>query len=157
MTDKSNGIVVSWVRDLEDDSRYKFETKTKHISHHKKLADLPIVANGLKGITDLRNLKVLLEGEVYDEYCDTQGNFVFKGEYLAEITEDDPKQVRNAATATQADLLAIINKMNVQMEDKSKITLQELQKKFTEPKLTEKVRMRSFGGPDSNRFWTSTP
>ena len=105
LSDGSSVIAVSRVRDLDEDVRYSFDNKHKLILHHKfmelfkKLSEVPIIKSGLKDFSTLRNLKITLEGKLFDEYCDKAGNFVFRGDYLNKILEDDAVQVRSAAVS----------------------------------------------------------
>lgn len=136
MQGDTTGVAVTWVEDIDAGVRYKFE-KNRHVSYHKKLMEMPIIKNGVKAIKSFRNLKVKLQGEVYEEYCDEAGNFVFLGDYLEEVVEE-ADQARTSSSIVQHDLLELISRLKLDADQKSKIDLQSLLKKFVEPKFDGK-------------------
>jgi len=137
-------IKVRSVRIVGEDSTYAFSEEDQWLENHPELQLLPVVRNSTKNLTKVghyRNLKVTMPSHITPLYLDTDGNFVFRGNYLLEVEKGQLKSI----PASQTISSDLINVMTPHMDKfKDTINLSAVQKSFV---------LDQFDGKDNAIEW----
>ena len=96
-TDGASVLCLESIRKPTDSMTYEIPIEFQHESYHIDMFRLPLVqaaTRSLKKNGQYRHLKLTFNLELYQQYTDEEGNFVFNNMYLEEI-EIPTKKTKN--------------------------------------------------------------
>lgn len=141
-----NSILVMRVIDLEEDVWYKFDQENRDMTKHSELCELPSIKQAIASLKKngkYRQTKTMLPEEIQSLYVDEFGNFVFNGTHLEEYSDPiDKSKTLNQTIGQKEDERDYINRiaeLEKRLEEKDKLRLCDVEKKFVIEKFTAKL------------------
>lgn len=105
------------ISETSDTTNYVFPYEYQTMDHHPELNKLQIVKRTcacLKKRDNYRNIKITLPEEISPLYLDSDHNFVFKGDPLEELQEDE---IENPESNAVSNFEKIVNKIQKRTEN----------------------------------------